>query len=150
MSSSAQRDAIPESQSLFVSAAVSAADLKQFAAERLAAHRSRRAPNASAQAPAEAATPLEARMPGAARIRDAVAARYQQSPSYQEFLTADAEIVARAAEAVEVEAGPASPIEESRTLSQPVAVPPPAAFSVRLPEEIASRSALIGKIRISR
>ncbi len=46
-------------------------------------------------------------MPGAARIRDAVAARYQQSPSYQEFLTSEAEIVARAVESVEVEAAPA-------------------------------------------
>jgi len=144
MSSSAQRDAIPEPQSLFVSAATSAADLKQFAAERLAAHRSRRAPNAT-QAAVEDLPPLEARMPGAARIRDAVAARYQQSPSYQEFLTSETEIVARAVESVEVEAAPAPPLEEPRAWpqpeqSQPEAAPPP--LSVRLPEEIASRSAL--------
>jgi uncharacterized RDD family membrane protein YckC len=148
MSSSAQRDAIPEPDSLFVSAAVSAADLKQFAAERLAAHRSRRAPNASTQAAAEALPPLEARMPGAARIRDAVAARYQQSPSYQEFLTSETEIAASAAESVEVEAAPAQPLEEPRAWPQqepsqpePEAAPP-AALSVRLPEEIAPRSAL--------
>jgi uncharacterized RDD family membrane protein YckC len=141
MSSSAQRDAIPEPQSLFVSAAASAADLKQFAAERLAAHRSRRAP-ASTQAPAETTIPLEARMPGAARIRDAVAARYQQSPSYHEYLTSEAEIATRAVETFEVEAAPAQPHEEPSPWSQPEpeAASPP--LSVRLPEEIASRSAL--------
>jgi len=90
--------------------------LKQLAAERLAAHRNRRAVVASAevqarreQAEAQAAIRLQARRdatraeehPDASRVREAVAARYQQSPSYKEFLAAEAQ---RAIERAEAEA----------------------------------------------
>lgn len=90
--------------------------LKQLAAERLAAHRSRRAVvegrEAQArreQAAAQAAVRVQARRdaarsevrPDASRVRDAVAARYQQSLSYREFLAAEAQ---RAMEQAQAEA----------------------------------------------
>lgn len=97
--------------------------LKQLAAERLAAHRNRRAvvENMEAQArreqaEAQAAVRLQARRdanraeahPDALRVREAVAARYQQSVSYREFLAAEARrATARAhaeAEAAQAEA----------------------------------------------
>jgi uncharacterized RDD family membrane protein YckC len=80
--------------------------LKQLAAERLAAHRNRRAVVESAevqarrdQAEAQAAIRLQARRdaaraeghPDASRVREAVAARYQQSVSYKEFLAEEAQ-----------------------------------------------------------
>ena len=100
--------------------------LKQLAAERLAAHRSRHAPVESRevqerreQAEAQAAIRLRARReaaraeghPDVSRVREAVAARYQQSLSYKEFLAiearraieraeAEAEVAARNAKAV--------------------------------------------------
>jgi len=95
MGSAAQRNEA-ETEALFcegAGAAVSAPDngLKQVVAERLAAHRERRA--------AEHALKMKtAQMEAAAkpartstRIRDAVAARYEQSVSYREFLAAEAE-----------------------------------------------------------
>jgi hypothetical protein len=90
--------------------------LKQLAAERLAAHRSRRAvaesPEAQArreQAEAQAAIRLQARReaaraeghPDPSRVREAVAARYEHSLSYKEFLAAEAQ---RATERAEAEA----------------------------------------------
>src|ERR1700722_12799377 len=70
--------------------------LQQMAAERLAAHRNRKA-----QVQAErAAKKREMMQPsvaqrqsrvGAARVREAVAARYESSVSYREFLAAEAE-----------------------------------------------------------
>jgi len=92
MSSSAQLDPVA-THGLFVETPGSAADLKQFAAERLAAHRRRHAPEGSAQEVAfltHASAALDARVPGASRVREAVAARYRQSVSYQEYLTAQA------------------------------------------------------------
>jgi hypothetical protein len=98
--------------------------LRQVAAERLAAHRSRRAVvegrAAQTQAAAQAAVRLQARRDAAARqpedatasrVRDAVAARYRESQSYREFLAieaqraleqaqAEAEVAARSAQAV--------------------------------------------------
>jgi uncharacterized RDD family membrane protein YckC len=114
MSSSAQLDPVA-AQGLFIESTVSAADLKRFAAERLAAHRRRQAPEVSAQDVAllaHASAALDARVPGASRVREAVAARYRQSVSYQEFLAAqaaqtmqqarvEAEIADRNAQAVE-------------------------------------------------
>jgi uncharacterized RDD family membrane protein YckC len=73
------------------------APVRQLAAERLAAHRNRRA---QSQVLSQQAAQLEAqnavrqqvrREQPASRVRDAVAQRYQQSPSYQEFLAAEAE-----------------------------------------------------------
>ena len=90
--------------------------LKQLAAERLAAHRSRRpvaeSPEAQArreQAEAQAAIRLQARReaaraeghPDPSRVREAVAARYEHSLSYKEFLAAEAQ---RATERAEAEA----------------------------------------------
>ncbi len=80
--------------------------LKQLAAERLAAHRSRRAVVESReaqarreQAEAQAAVRLQARRdasraeghPDALRVREAVAARYKESLTYREFLAAEAQ-----------------------------------------------------------
>lgn len=91
--------------------------LKQFAAERLAQHRHRRAAVEAQEAETEArirARRAEARgdaRGAASRVRDAVTARYQQSLSYREFLAheaekamerahAEAEVAARTARAV--------------------------------------------------
>ena len=85
----------------------SANGLKQAVAERLAAHRNRRAAVQAGQAELEARIQLckessrnETRR-GAARVREAVTARYQQSPSYREFLAVEAE---RALEQAQAEA----------------------------------------------
>ena len=143
MSGSAQRDPVPEPESLFASGPGSAADLKQFAAERLAAHRSRRAAAVASLAPAinePATTAALTRVPNAGRIREVVAARYQQSLSYHEYLAAEAEhtiqqaraeaeIAARNAEAVE--AVQTQLLEDLRqwrqpaTQTEPQSAPPP-------------------------
>jgi uncharacterized RDD family membrane protein YckC len=90
--------------------------LRQVAAERLAAHRNRRAQvDAAARTRSQQeATNLESHAdlrPAAERVRDAVAARYRESQSYREFLAleaqrameraqAEAEVAARSAQAV--------------------------------------------------
>jgi uncharacterized RDD family membrane protein YckC len=96
MSSAAQH----ETQDLLATG-TEGAPVRQLAAERLAAHRSRRAQSQQAAAQSAAlAAQLEAqtavrqqarRSQPASRVRDAVAERYKQSPSYQEFLAAEAE-----------------------------------------------------------
>jgi hypothetical protein len=151
MSSSAQLDPVSDSQDLFAGEA-SAAELKQFAAERLAAHRSRRAlaTSTSAAVGEDAAVALEERVPGAARVREAVAARYRQSLSYHEYLAseaersmqqarAEAEIAARNAEAVE--AAQTQLLEELRQWREPAPEPetPAAKLNVRLHEAVALR-----------
>jgi uncharacterized RDD family membrane protein YckC len=74
-----------------------ATPVRQLAAERLAAHRSHRAQAQVLSQRAEAlaaqnAVRLQARRDQpASRVRDAVAERYKKSPSYQEFLAAEAE-----------------------------------------------------------
>ena len=71
--------------------------LKQAVAERLAEHRRRRAAERASEAArdahnrARAEASRSASRRGAAMVREAVAARYQQSPSYREFLAAEAE-----------------------------------------------------------
>jgi uncharacterized RDD family membrane protein YckC len=123
MSSAAQRDE-PSMPDQPIGADRSA--LKKLAAERLAAHRNRRAvvesPEEQArreQAAAQAAIRLQARReaaraeghPDPSLVREAVAARYEHSLSYQEFLAAEAqrameraraeaEVAARSAQAV--------------------------------------------------
>ncbi|WP_235011545.1 RDD family protein [Bryocella elongata] len=89
--------------------------LKQFAAERLAEHRNRRAVVQAQEAEAEErARALRANGAGrgaASRVREKVAARYEQSVSYREFLAqesekaleraqAEAEVAARNARAI--------------------------------------------------
>jgi len=96
-------------------AAPAVSALQQMAAERLAAHRSRKAQaQAERSARREMQTAASARQSsrmGAARVREAVTARYESSVSYQEFLTnkteqaleqvqAAAESAARGAQAV--------------------------------------------------
>jgi uncharacterized RDD family membrane protein YckC len=114
MSSAAQRD---ETTNTYPSTGTDGGTaLKQLAAERLAAHRNRRAGmegrEAQArreQAEAQAAVRLQARRdalraethPDVSRVREAVAARYQQSLSYREFLAAEAR---RATEQAQAEA----------------------------------------------
>jgi uncharacterized RDD family membrane protein YckC len=114
MSSAAQRD---ETTNPYPSTGTDGGSaLKQLAAERLAAHRNRRAGmeghEAQArreQAEAQAAVRLQARRdalraethPDISRVREAVAARYQQSLSYREFLAAEAR---RATEQAQAEA----------------------------------------------
>jgi hypothetical protein len=150
MSSSAQLDPFAEPQDHFAREA-SAALLKQFAAERLAAHRSRRVKfSAPTAVEPETAVAVEERVPGAARVREAVAARYRESLSYHEYLAAEAErsmqqaraeaeVAARNAEAVE--AAQTQLLEELRQWRQPAAEPetPAAKLSVRLHEAIALR-----------
>jgi hypothetical protein len=114
MSSAAQRD---ETSTTFQPTGTEGRTaLKQLAAERLAAHRNRRAVVESRevqarreQAEAQAAIRLQARHeaaraeghPDASRVREAVAARYQQSLSYKQFLADEAQ---RAIERAEAEA----------------------------------------------
>jgi uncharacterized RDD family membrane protein YckC len=82
-----------------------AAPLKQAVAERLAAHRSRRASQARQEAQAEAAAEARAEAArnatrrGASMVREAVAARYKESQSYREFLAAEAERALQQAQA---------------------------------------------------
>ncbi len=121
--SAAQREDSAEPESYLApgtestAAIESAVALKRLAAERLAAHRRRRAEVVASEAEREAR--VQARMEalrresshGASRVRDAVAARYQQSVSYREYLAveagraleqaqAEAEVAARNARAV--------------------------------------------------
>jgi len=98
MNGSAQRreaaevlDFEPSSEAVPAAAGTESA-LKQAVAERLAAHRSRRA--AEQQLTAQANQRQGSGSPSqraSARVRDAVAARYEQSVSYREFLAVEAE-----------------------------------------------------------
>ena len=81
--------------------------LKQLAAERLAAHRSKRAAVQAQEAELQARVEMrrdgvrKEMRSGASRVREAVAARYEQSVSYREFLAAESK---RALEQAEAEA----------------------------------------------
>ena len=104
--------------------------LKQLAAERVAAHRNRRAVvevrEAQArreQAEAQAAIRVQARREAARtegqtdalRVREAVAARYQQSLSYREFLAAESQrALDKARAAAEVAARNAKALAEAQ------------------------------------
>jgi len=71
--------------------AAPAAALRREVSERLAAHRSRRGSQLRPQAnPVPIAAPNPARPQRANRIASAVAERYAQTPSYREFLAAEA------------------------------------------------------------
>jgi len=96
--------------------AVTDGGLKQAVAERLAAHRSRRAAERAQQAQA---AQQEALLRGSGRkvsqVRDAVAARYEQSVSYREFLAAEAERSLQQAQAeAEVAARKAVAVAEAK------------------------------------
>jgi len=70
-----------------------ASALQQIAAERLAAHRNRKAEAQAERAKREMQPAVANRSgrQGTARVRDAVAARYESSLSYREFLASEAE-----------------------------------------------------------
>jgi uncharacterized RDD family membrane protein YckC len=132
MSAAAQRDETPAQ----ATGTDGAPALRQLAAERLAAHRNRRAANRTPEpAAAEPSAPgIDARITQAAvrlqarrdaaqakgprpNVRDAVRARYQQSPSYQEFLAAEAERALQKARAeAEVAARNAIAVAEAQRL----------------------------------
>jgi hypothetical protein len=110
MSTAAQQDETGETY--LATGTDGSSALQQLAAERLAAHRSRRAGVEGVAAQArrdQAAVRLQARresspaapIADAARVREAVAARYLQSPTYREFLAAEAK---RALEQAQAEA----------------------------------------------
>lgn len=100
-----------------------ASSLREAAAARIAAHRSRRAgaqaaagddPLRTQQAQRERASTMAARR-GAAKVRDAVRARYESSPSYRDFLAAEAERAIEQARAeAEVAARSAKAIAEAQ------------------------------------
>src|SRR5215469_2733079 len=94
--------AFPDHASLFDTGAAS---LREAAAARVAAHRSRRAGAAALEAARDEAVREEraraerdARR-GAANVRDAVRARYEKSQSYRDFLAAEAERAIQQAQA---------------------------------------------------
>jgi uncharacterized RDD family membrane protein YckC len=154
MSSAVQRD---ETSNTYQSIGTDGGTaLKQLAAERLAAHRNRRAvregDEAQArreQAEAQAAIRLQARReaaraeghPDASRVREAVAARYQQSLSYREFLAAEAQRATAQAQAeAEVAARTAKAVAEAqRQLLEEIAEwnqPSPSAGTEELFDEL--------------
>ena len=112
MSRAAQRNDITETLA-GVEAVGSEGGLKQVAAERLAAHRNRRAAE-RAQAQAVVREPGRAAA-RANKVREAVAARYEQSVSYREFLAAEAERALQLAQAeAEVAARKAVAVAEAK------------------------------------
>lgn len=102
-----------------------APNLKQVAADRLAAHRQRRAAVAAQEAEVEARTRqhreavqsarVSAQRRGASMVRDAVKARYEQRESYREFLAAEAErAIAQAQAEADVAARSARAVAEAQ------------------------------------
>ena len=100
-------------------------NLRETVAERLAAHRSRRAHLSAQMRAAEAEQEAVARQRhesarseqrrGASTVRDAVRARYEGSPSYREFLAAEAErALAQAQAEVEVAARTARAVADAQ------------------------------------
>ncbi len=147
-----------EQMSLAGTGTETAALLKQVASERVEAHRRRRAQAGSERIHAEA-TEQPTRTPaGASRVREAVAARYQNSVSYREFLSQEAERALQQAHAeAEVATRKAEAqmqlLEELKQWTEPVAWEPEveaprhedfsAGLTVRMHEDlVASRPAL--------
>lgn len=119
MSSAAQREDMPEQDVSLANGTDGAVALRQIAAERLAAHRQRRAGLEETQRHRDEMV-AQARLAqrgksGVSRVRDAVAARYQQSLSYHEFLAAEAERALQQARAeAEVAARNAVAVEQAQ------------------------------------
>lgn len=127
MSSAAQRD---ETSSHYQPTGTGGGALKELAAARLAAHRSKRAVVEGREAQvhreqveSQAAVRLQARRdaaraeghPNISRVREAVAARYQKSLSYRDFLAAEAQrSIAQAQAEAEVAARNAKAIEATQ------------------------------------
>ena len=122
MNGSAQRREVAEvldfeaSSEVAPAAAGTESALKQAVAERLAAHRSRRA--AEQELAAQVSQRQGSGSPSrraSARVRDAVAARYEQSVSYREFLAVEAErALAQAQAEAEVAARNAQAVAEAK------------------------------------
>jgi uncharacterized RDD family membrane protein YckC len=94
MLSTAEQESVEQSFALQPTGTDGAAALRQTVAERVARHRSRRAVQAQQEASEIAQRREELRAAartGISRVRDTVAARYQQTPSYREYLAAEAE-----------------------------------------------------------
>jgi hypothetical protein len=115
MNLNAQREMYPET-------AEAQEDLQSLAAAKLAAHRSRRLASEASTAQSGNASqgPTTAPQPSvsaaAQRVRDAVAARYQQTPSYREYLAAEADSALKKAQAeVEVAARTAKAVADIQT-----------------------------------
>jgi uncharacterized RDD family membrane protein YckC len=114
MSSAVQKEEAVEQLSFAGTENVAA--LKQIASERLAAHRRRRGDLRATDQPTAPATPAT-RHGGDSRVRDVVAARYQNSLSYREFLTQEAERALEQAHAeAEVAARNAQAVAEAQML----------------------------------
>lgn len=124
MSGAAQRneqDDVLVGMSLPATGTDGGAELRRIAAERLAAHRNRRAAVEAREAQLEEQVRVRRETArnefrsGASRVRDAVAARYEQSVSYQEFLAAEAERATQQAKAeAEVAARKAQAVAEAQ------------------------------------
>lgn len=99
--------------------------LQQIAAERLAAHRSRKAELQAERAARNAKREMQPAITnkpgrrGASRVRDAVAARYESSVSYREFLASEAErALEQAQAAAQSAARGAQAVAEAQKLMQ--------------------------------
>ncbi len=102
MTNAAQQDSTEEMFALQATGTDGAGALRQTVAERIALHRSRRAVEARQDADTAAQRRAEVRdaaRDGISRVRDAVTARYQNSPSYREYLASEAERVLQQAQA---------------------------------------------------
>ena len=119
MSSAAQReqDVTVEPAVLSATGTDSTSGLRELVAERLAAHRNRRAEAAAQEEEflAQAQARRSENRRGASKVRDAVAARYQSSLSYEEYLAVEAERALQQANAeAEIAARNAAAIAEAR------------------------------------
>jgi membrane carboxypeptidase/penicillin-binding protein len=104
MSRAVQREETPGEFLATGTDGVGTSALRQVAAERLAAHRNRRAQVDAAErarSPQVGSAIATDMQPAAERVRDAVAARYRESQSYREFLAVEAQ---RALERAQAEA----------------------------------------------
>jgi RDD family len=118
---SAQETETAEQLSFRATGTDGAPGLKEAVAERLAAHRNRRAAVQAVEAEAEARMRRHQELShkelrrGASRVREAVAARYERSQSYREFLAAEAERALQQAQAeAEVAARNARAVAEAQ------------------------------------
>lgn len=101
---------------MYTEGAEAQVDLKSLAAARLAAHRARREAAEGQPQPESTPAASNAATTAAQRVREAVAARYQQTPSYREYLAAEAERAVKKAQAeVEVAARTAKAVADVQT-----------------------------------
>ncbi|WP_263380591.1 RDD family protein [Granulicella paludicola] len=134
MSSSAQHDLYDEmfdEQAVLAATGTDrAAALRRVAAERLAAHRNRRVVNEVRVAESPQAVP--AISAAAQRVRDAVAARYQQAPTFRDFMDTRPAAV------------PVTPV--SQWVEEPVHVAQPVAAMSIAPEERPLEASVVERV----